>query len=133
MGFFRRHEVPSDTSEQVDKKEILAQKQLELGRDIMDKLTEVVKNRADAETDASEIGPDFFMGKLEDNAGKYSMMLYVKDSAGKHFLRGFDVDLRNEGEELCVQPGPYKESVYFGLDQMDEFMDRASQEINQAQ
>ena len=60
MGFFRRHEVPSDTSEQVDKKEILAQKQLEFGRDIMDKLTEVVKNRADAETDASEIGPDFF-------------------------------------------------------------------------
>tara|TARA_B100001765_G_C19384745_1_gene285113 strand:- start:41 stop:442 length:402 start_codon:yes stop_codon:yes gene_type:complete len=131
MGFFRRHEAPSDTSEQVDKKEILAQQQLELGRDIMDKLDKIVKDRAKAESEAGETGPKLVLKKLENNGGQYSVMLYIRDSAGDHFMSGYNIDLSKEAEELRFQPGPYDESQYFGLDQMDEFLQAATREIQE--
>lgn len=127
FGFGKKGESQPGSPDMNERAEKQKEEQKQIGADILEKLKLVID-----EVKEKEDAPNLVLGKLEDNAGKYSITLHIKDSFGTHFLRGFDVNLQQEAEELSIQKGPYKENEYYGLDQMDEFLEQAKKEVSEA-
>ncbi len=109
-----------DTAPTVDLSALAAQadEQLRVGEQLFTRLTQAARdNRRRSDTWY------LIVGKLTSNAGKYSVVVQLKDDYGRHTMMQFDVCVADK--KFTSLYGPYGPREEFGLEEFETFCSKA--------
>lgn len=120
MLFGKRKAAVSTSNQEEEARQTQVAQQLESGEQLFAAI-----NRAASDNPNMEGGRTLLVSKMEDNAGKFSVIVQLRDAYGTHTMMQFDVGT----EDLHSLYGPYGSSEDFRLEEFETMVDKASARV----